>query len=96
MDELGNGSTAIAHAVLRMALLGAAANLNLDRLFLGLALLIAVGGGLAVLAVWWIRRRDPEVGPVLDILVTPPTDLPPAVVGALLDASLRSLHALGP
>lgn len=54
-------------------------------LFLGLALLIAIGGGLAVLTAWWTQGRDPEVGPVPDILVTPPAELPPAVVGALVD-----------
>jgi uncharacterized protein (TIGR04222 family) len=58
---------------------------QLTLVFLGLALLIAIGGGIAVLAVWWTRGRDPEIGPVPDILVTPPADLPPAVVGALVD-----------
>ena len=33
-------------------------------LFLGLGLLIAIGGGVAVLATWWTRGRDPEIGPV--------------------------------
>jgi Predicted membrane protein (DUF2207) len=58
---------------------------QLTLFLLGLALLIAIGGGIAVLAVWWTRGRDPEIGPVPDILVTPPADLPPAVVGALVD-----------
>jgi hypothetical protein len=58
---------------------------QLTLFFLGLALLIAIGGGITVLAVWWTRGRDPEIGPVPDIIVTPPADLPPAVVGALVD-----------
>ncbi|HLL51708.1 MAG TPA: DUF2207 domain-containing protein, partial [Thermomicrobiales bacterium] len=37
---------------------------RLNLLFLGLGLLIAIGGGLAVLATWWTRGRDPGVGPV--------------------------------
>ncbi len=57
----------------------------LTLLFLGLALLIAIGGGIAVLAAWWTRGRDPEIGPVPDVLVTPPANLPPAVAGALVD-----------
>ena len=59
---------------------------QLTLFLLGLALLIAIGGGIAVLAVWWTRGRDPEIGPVPEIIpVTPPADLPPAVVGALVD-----------
>jgi len=58
---------------------------RLTLFFLGLALIIAIGGGIAVLAAWWTRGRDPEIGPVPDILVTPPAELPPAVVGAVVD-----------
>jgi uncharacterized protein (TIGR04222 family) len=58
---------------------------QLTLFFLGLALLIAIGGGLAVLTVWWTRGRDPEIGPVPDFIVTPPAELSPAVVGALVD-----------
>jgi hypothetical protein len=35
--------------------------------------------------VWWTRGRDPEIGPVPDFIVTPPAELSPAVVGALVD-----------
>ena len=63
----------------------AARNPQLNLLFLGLALLIIVGGGLAVLAAWWTRGRDPEIGPIADYLTAPPDDLPPAIVGALVD-----------
>ena len=52
---------------------------------LGLALLTAVGGGVGLLAAWWTRGRDPNVGPIPEYLATPPDDTPPGVVGALLD-----------
>jgi hypothetical protein len=58
---------------------------QLTLFFLGLALLIAIGGGIAVLVVWWTRGRDPEVGPVAEFIPAPPAALPPAVVGALVD-----------
>src|SRR5215213_11224017 len=37
---------------------------RLNLLFLGLGLLIAIGGAVGALATWWSRGRDPEVGPV--------------------------------
>ncbi|MDF3017569.1 MAG: hypothetical protein K0R44_2794, partial [Thermomicrobiales bacterium] len=58
---------------------------RLNLLFLGLGLLIAIGGGLAVLATWWTRGRDPEVGPVAEFVPDPPDNLSPGVIGALLD-----------
>ena len=58
---------------------------RLNLLFLGLGLLIAIGGLVAVLAVWWTRGRDPEVGPVAEFVPDPPDNLPPGVIGALLD-----------
>ena len=58
---------------------------RLNLLFLGLGLLIAIGGGVAVLATWWTRGRDPEVGPVAEFVPDPPDNLPPGVIGALLD-----------
>src|SRR5215204_1870879 len=58
---------------------------RLNLLFLGLALLIAIGGPVAVLAVWWTRGRDPEVGPVAEFVPDPPDNLPPGVIGALMD-----------
>ena len=58
---------------------------RLNLLFLGLGLLIAIGGAVAVLATWWTRGRDPEVGPVAEFIPDPPDNLPPGVIGALLD-----------
>src|SRR5690606_2332923 len=50
-----------------------------------LALLFFIGGPLAVFGFWYTRGRDPKVGPVPEYLSEPPSDLPPAVVGTLLD-----------
>lgn len=52
---------------------------------LAVAILIVIGGPLAVLLLWYLRGRDPEVGPMADILAEPPDSLPPAVVGTLID-----------
>jgi uncharacterized membrane protein YgcG len=58
-----------------------------------LGLLIAVGGTLAVVARWYTQGRDPEIGPVPQFLNEPPSDLPPAIVGTLVDekADLRDV-----
>ncbi|OQA40293.1 MAG: hypothetical protein BWY52_02911 [Chloroflexi bacterium ADurb.Bin325] len=56
-----------------------------DLGFMGLGGLLAIGG--PVLAyLWWYRRgRDKPVGMIADYLPEPPSDLPPGVVGTLLD-----------
>jgi uncharacterized membrane protein len=59
-----------------------------------IALLLLVGGPLAVLLLWYARGRDPEMGIVVPEYITePPNDLPPAVVGALVDekADMRDI-----
>jgi hypothetical protein len=61
---------------------------QLTLFFLGLALLIAIGGAIAVLAAWWTQGRDPEIGPAAEFIPAPPADLPPAVVGALVDEQI--------
>src|SRR5215208_3779888 len=58
---------------------------QLNLLFLGLGLLLAIGGGVGALATWWTRGRDPEIGPVAEFVPDPPDNLPPGVIGALLD-----------
>ena len=58
---------------------------QLSLVFLGLGLLVAVGGSVAALGAWWTRGRDPEAGPVAAFLPDPPDDLPPGVIGALMD-----------
>lgn len=57
----------------------------LDLLFLALALLLLVGGLVGVLALWYLRGRDPHTGLVAHVLPEPPDDLPPGAVGTLLD-----------
>lgn len=47
--------------------------------------LIAIGGPLLILAWWFITGRDPNTGPIPDYLATPPSRLPPAAVGTLID-----------
>jgi uncharacterized membrane protein YgcG len=50
-----------------------------------LGLLIAVGGPLGALLLWYLFGRDPQVGPVPEYLTEPPDNTPPAVVGTLID-----------
>jgi hypothetical protein len=52
---------------------------------LGLGLALVAGGGTGVYGLWYLRGRDPHAGLVADFLPKPPDDLPPGVVGALLD-----------
>ncbi|MBA3414668.1 MAG: DUF2207 domain-containing protein, partial [Chloroflexia bacterium] len=56
-----------------------------DLALAGLALLLAIGGGLAIFATWYARGRDPQVGLVAEFTAVPPDDLPPGAAGALLD-----------
>src|SRR5690606_14692906 len=60
---------------------------------LALGVLIGLGGPLGVFYVWYSRGRDPKVGVVPEYLSELPSDLPPAVVGALIDekADLRDV-----
>jgi hypothetical protein len=52
---------------------------------LGLGLALVAGGGTSVYGLWYLRGRDPHAGLVADFIPKPPDDLPPGVVGALLD-----------
>ena len=52
---------------------------------LGLGLALVAGGGTSVYGLWYMRGRDPHTGIVASFLPKPPGDLPPGVVGALLD-----------
>ncbi|MBK8026091.1 MAG: DUF2207 domain-containing protein [Chloroflexi bacterium] len=52
---------------------------------IALALLIGIGGALGIYALYNARGRDPKIGPVPEYLSEPPSDLRPAVVGALID-----------
>jgi uncharacterized membrane protein len=65
----------------------------IDIVMIGLGLLIGIGGPLGVFYLWYSRGRDPKVGPVPEYLSELPADLPPAIVGTLLDekADLRDV-----
>ncbi|MBA3337285.1 MAG: DUF2207 domain-containing protein [Chloroflexia bacterium] len=53
--------------------------------FIGMGLLLTVGGGLGVYGLWYSRGRDPHAGLIADFLPQPPEALPPGVAGTLLD-----------
>jgi uncharacterized membrane protein YgcG len=57
----------------------------LDVGILALAGLIALGGPLAIFGLWYTRGRDPRIGPVPTYLSDPPSAIPPALVGSLVD-----------
>ena len=67
--------------------------LNLGLIALGL--LMGVGGPLLILAIWYTRGRDPEIGPVPEYLSEPPSDLPAPVVGTLIDEHAHTRDILG-
>lgn len=50
-----------------------------------LAALIALGGPTLVYIFWYTRGRDPDVGPIPEYLEEPPDELPPGVLGTLID-----------
>jgi uncharacterized protein (TIGR04222 family) len=53
--------------------------------FLLLGIAIPSIGGLWLLLTWFLRGRDPRVGRARGTLTSPPSDLPPGVVGTLVD-----------
>ncbi|HLF36941.1 MAG TPA: DUF2207 domain-containing protein [Anaerolineales bacterium] len=60
-----------------------------------LAVLILLGGPALIYFVYYARGRDPKVGPVPEYLAEPPGDLPPGIMGTLLDeqAEMRDVVA---
>ena len=46
-----------------------------------------IAGGLLLYGLWYVRGRDPHTGLVASFLPEPPDNLPPGVVGTLLDES---------
>jgi hypothetical protein len=54
-------------------------------IMMGLGLALVAGGGTSIYGLWYLRGRDPHAGVVADFIPKPPDDLPPGVVGALLD-----------
>jgi hypothetical protein len=53
-------------------------------------LLTAVGGGVALYALWFTLGRDPGVGLVAEYIPEPPDDLRPGAAGVLLDETFHS------
>lgn len=62
-------------------------------ILLGVGLILLFGVPLVVFAYWRSRGRDPDVGVVPDYLSEPPSALPPAVAGTLVDerADMRDI-----
>lgn len=53
---------------------------------LAVSLLLLIAGPLGVVLLWYLRGRDPELGIVVpDYITEPPDDMPPAMVGGLID-----------
>jgi uncharacterized membrane protein len=61
----------------------------------GLAFLILIGGLFGVYTLWRASGRDPDIGAVPSYLTEPPSDLPPGLVGTLVDekADLQDIMA---
>ena len=56
-----------------------------NLLFGALGVLVLVGGLVGVILLWYLRGRDPQVSLAADYLTEPPSDIPPAVAGTLVD-----------
>ncbi len=65
----------------------------IDLGIIGLSLLVVISAPLAMYALWYTKGKDPKVGLVPEYLSEPPSDLPPALVGTLVDerADLRDV-----
>ena len=53
--------------------------------FLGVGILLLIGGPVGSYLLWQSKGKDPEVALPIDVLREPPDDLPPGAVGALVD-----------
>jgi hypothetical protein len=50
-----------------------------------LAVLLALGGPLGVYLLWYARGRDPKIPDIPEYITEPPDDLPPGILGTLID-----------
>ncbi len=57
----------------------------IDLLMVVVSLLLMIGGIGALLLLWYLKGRDPDIAIPADILSTPPTDDPPGIAGTLVD-----------
>jgi len=65
----------------------------LDLALIGISLLVSISAPLGAYALWYSKGRDPKIGIVPEYLSEPPSNLPPAIVGTLIDerADLRDV-----
>jgi uncharacterized membrane protein YgcG len=56
---------------------------------------LILGGPAVILLLWYMRGRDPHIGPVPEYVAEPPDSLPPGILGTLLDerADMRDVVA---
>lgn len=67
---------------------------TISLIVLVVSLLVLIGGPLLVIMLWYLFGRDPQLPVVVPEYITePPSDLPPAVVGTLVDekADMRDI-----
>ena len=67
----------------------------IDLVSLGLFALIAIGGTLLIVMRWYTKGRDPVTGVIAEYVAEPPSDLPPGVVGTLVDERADMQDILG-
>ena len=60
-----------------------------------LAVLLLIGGPALIYFMWYVRGRDPKIGAVPEYMAEPPGELPPGIMGTLLDeqADMRDVVA---
>ncbi len=63
----------------------------LSMMFFGMGLLVLAAGGVVVYGLWYAHGRDPHAGVEAAFRPEPPDDLPPGVVGALVDEVVNEL-----
>ena len=69
---------------------------NIMNLLLGVGGGIGLIGGLVgVILLWYLRGKDPEIGPLADYIEEPPAGIPPGIAGTLVDerADMQDLVA---
>jgi hypothetical protein len=67
----------------------------IDLISLALAALVLIGGTLLIVMRWYVKGRDPVTGLAAEYVSEPPNDLPPGVVGTLIDERADMQDILG-
>ena len=60
-----------------------------ETIFLAAGVITLLVSGIGFSLAWLIHGRDPRVGPITEAIETPPDDLPPGLVGALVDEHVQ-------